>query len=193
MNIILASQSPRRKALLEQMGIKDYEVIVSQVTEMLDSKLTIQEQVKKLSYQKAKKVFEQTEGDRIVIGADTIVEKNNQIYGKPKDRKEAKIMLNQFKNSKVNVITGMTVLMQKQGETREEVDSTTTEIFIKDMTEQEIEKWLDTGKAMDKAGAFSIQDEFCVYIEKIVGDVDSAVGLSTNKLYDIIAKKGGKV
>lgn len=192
MKIILASQSPRRKALLEQMGIKDYEVIVSQITEKMDSNLEKEEQVKQLSYQKAKVVFDQTKGDRIVIGADTIVEKDNRIYGKPKDREEARTMLKQFKNSKVNVITGMTVLMQKQGETIEQIDSTTTEIYIKDMTEEEIEKWIDTGKAMDKAGAFSTQEEFCVYVEKIVGDYNAAIGLSTSKLYDIISKMGGK-
>lgn len=193
MKIILASQSPRRKALIEQMGMKDYEIIVSQITEKMDSNLEIEEQVKQLSYQKAKVVFDQTKGDRIVIGADTIVEKNKRIYGKPKDREEAQTMLKQLKNSKVNVITGMTVLVQNQGKTIEQVDSTTTEIYIKDMTEKEIEKWLDTGKAMDKAGAFTIQDEFCVYIEKIVGDHNAAIGLSTSKLYDIISKMGGKV
>ena len=193
MKIILASQSPRRKALLEQMGIKDYEVIVSQITEKMDPNLEKEEQVKQLSYQKAKMVFEQTKGDRIVIGADTIVEKDNRIYGKPKDREEAQTMLKQFKNSKVNVITGMTVLMQNQEETIEQLDSTMTEIYIKDMKEKEIEKWIDTGKAMDKAGAFSTQEEFCVYIEKIVGDYNAAIGLSTSKLYDIISKMGGKI
>lgn len=186
MKIILASQSPRRKELLEQMGIKDYEIIVSKIEEKMDTSLKIEERVKKLSYEKAKVVFDKMEGNRIVIGADTIVEKDGETYGKPQNRKEAKMMLKELKNSKVNIITAMTVLIQNKEETIEKVENITTEIYIKDMTEKEIEKWLDTGKAMDKAGAFSIQDEFSIYVEKIVGDYNGAIGLSTSKLYDMI-------
>ncbi len=186
MKIILASQSTRRKELLEQIGIKDYEIIGSQVEEKMDTGLKIEERVKKLSFEKAKVVLDKTEGDRIVIGADTIVEKDEKIYGKPKDREEAKAMLRKFKNSKVNIITAMTVLIQKNEELIEKIDSIITEVYIKDMTEEEIEKWIGTGKAMDKAGAFSIQEEFSVYIEKIVGDYNGAMGLSTSKLYDEI-------
>lgn len=191
MKIILASQSPRRRALLQQMGFKDCEIISSQVKEEMDSSLGVQEQVKKISFEKAKKVFNETTGDRIVIGADTVVEKDNQIYGKPKDKEEARKMIRKFKNSTVNIITAMTVFIQKKDRKIQKVNSTTTEIYIKDMTEREIEKWLNTGKAMDKAGAFSIQDEFSMYIDKIVGDYNSAIGLSTSKLYDIINQYGG--
>lgn len=191
MKIILASQSPRRKALLEQMGFKDCEIINSQVKEEMDSSLGVQEQVKKISFEKAKKVFNETTGDRIVVGADTVVEKDNQIYGKPRDKEEARNMIRKFKNSTVNIITAMTVFIQKKDRKIQKVNSTTTEIYIKDMTEREIEKWLNTGKAMDKAGAFSIQDEFSMYIDKIVGDYNSAIGLSTSKLYDIINQYGG--
>lgn len=186
MRIILASQSPRRKALLEQMGIKDYEIIVSQIEEKMDFNLRIEEQVKKLSYQKAKTIFDKTQGDRIVIGADTIVKKDNRIYGKPKDKEDAMTMLKELKNSEVNVITAMTVLLQDKEKIIEKMDSTITEIQIKDMTDKEIEKWINTGKAVDKAGAFSIQDEFCIYIEKVVGDYNGAIGLSTSKLYDMM-------
>lgn len=191
MKIILASQSPRRKALLEQMGFKDFEIINSHLKEEMDSSLGVQEQVKKISFEKVKKVFNETTGDRIVVGADTVVEKDNQIYGKPKDKEEARNMIRKFKNSTVNIITAMTVFIQKKDRKIQKVNSTTTEIYIKDMTEREIEKWLDTGKAMDKAGAFSIQDEFSMYIDKIVGDYNSAIGLSTSKLYDIINQYGG--
>lgn len=186
MKIILASQSPRRKELLEQIGIKDYEIIVSQLEEKMDTGLKIEERAKKSSFQKAKVVLDKTEGDRIVIGADTVVEKDEKIYGKPKDRAEARAMLRELKNSKVSVITAMTVLIQKKKEIIEKIDSIVTEVYIKDMTEKEIEEWINTGKAMDKAGAFSIQEEFSVYIEKIVGDYNGAMGLSTSKLYDRI-------
>lgn len=186
MKIILASQSPRRKELIEQMGIKDYEIIVSQMDEIMDNTLELEERVKKISYQKAKAVWERTEGERIVIGADTIVEKDNKIYGKPKSKKDAINMLKEVKNAKVNVITAMTVLIQDKKEERKQINSTKTEIYIKDMTQTEIEEWIETGKALDRAGAFSVQDEFSRYIEKIVGDFNSAIGLSTSKLYDVI-------
>lgn len=188
MQIILASQSPRRKALLEQLGVKKYQIIVSEIEEKMDMSLKIEDRVKKIAYEKAEAVWNKTNGERIVIAADTIVEKENKVYGKPKDEKAAMRMLKELKNTKVNVITAMAVLIQEKEQKIEKVDCTTTEIYIKDMTEEEIEKWIATGKAMDRAGAFSIQDEFMKHIEKIVGDFNSAVGLSTSKLYDRIKK-----
>jgi len=188
MQIILASQSPRRKALLEQLGVKKYKIIVSEIEEKMDMSLKIEDRVKKIAYEKAETVWNKTNGERIVIAADTIVEKENKVYGKPKDEKAAMRMLKELKNTKVNVITAMAVLIQEKEQKIEKMDCTTTEIYIKDMTEEEIEKWIATGKAMDRAGAFSIQDEFMKHIEKIVGDFNSAVGLSTSKLYDRIKK-----
>lgn len=186
MQIILASQSPRRKALLEQMGVEKYQIMVSEVEEKMDASLAIEERVKKLSYQKAKAVWQKTEGERIVIGADTIVEKDGKIYEKPKDEEAAVVMLKELSNSKVNVLTGMTVLIQDKEQKIEKKDCTLTEIYIKNMTEEEIRKWVATGKAIDRSGAFSLQDEFTRHVEKIVGDFNSAVGLSTSKLYDVI-------
>lgn len=188
MQTILASQSPRRKALLEQLGVKKYKIIVSEIEEKMDMSLKIEDRVKKIAYEKAETVWNKTNGERIVIAADTIVEKENKVYGKPKDEKAAMRMLKELKNTKVNVITAMAVLIQEKEQKIEKMDCTTTEIYIKDMTEEEIEKWIATGKAMDRAGAFSIQDEFMKHIEKIVGDFNSAVGLSTSKLYDRIKK-----
>ncbi len=162
--------------------------MISKIEEKMDTSLPIKERVKKLSYQKAKAVWNQTEGDRIIIGADTIVEKDNRIYEKPKDEEAAVLMLKELSNSKVNVLTGMTVLIQDKEQTIEKIDGIITEIYIKDMTEEEIRKWVATGKAIDRSGSFSLQDEFSRYVEKIVGDFNSAVGLSTSKLYDRIKK-----
>lgn len=162
--------------------------MISKIEEKMDTSSPIKERVKKLSYQKAKAVWNQTEGDRIIIGADTIVEKDNRIYEKPKDEEAAVLMLKELSNSKVNVLTGMTVLIQDKEQTIEKIDGIITEIYIKDMTEEEIRKWVATGKAIDRSGSFSLQDEFSRYVEKIVGDFNSAVGLSTSKLYDRIKK-----
>lgn len=184
--IILASQSPRRRELLELIGIKKYDVMVSQIEEKMDEKITVKDKVKKLAYEKAEAVFKQTKGDRIVIGSDTIVEKNNRIYGKPKDEQEAIDMLKEFSNSKVNVITAIAVLIEKKGRYIKKVDDDLAEVYIKKMSEKEIRKWINTGEAFDKAGAFAIQSEFCVHIEKINGNYTTIMGLPTQKLYDIL-------
>lgn len=98
MRIILASHSPRRKELMDLMGL-NYEVMVSHVDETLKPGLTIEEQGKRLGYIKAKAVFDKTEGDRIVIGSDTMVFKDNEVFGKPKNKEEAIRMLNTLKNT----------------------------------------------------------------------------------------------
>ena len=92
MKIILASGSPRRKELLK-LVVPDFEILISGIDEKLEEGLTPQEQVTRLAYIKAKDVYGKTNGDRIVIGADTVVTKNGKIYGKPKDRNDAKQML----------------------------------------------------------------------------------------------------
>ena len=85
MKVILASKSPRRKELMDLLGI-DYEIIVSNADETLEEGMSFEEQSKRLGYIKAKAVFDETSGDRIVIGSDTMVMKDGKLYGKPKDR-----------------------------------------------------------------------------------------------------------
>lgn len=187
MKIILASKSPRRKELLNLLQV-EYEVMESKEEEILLPELTIEEQSKRLAYEKAKNVFNRTTGDRIVIGADTLVWKEGKIYGKPKNREEAVQMLQELKNSHHNIITGLCILMQKNGEYKQYVDIDKAEIYIGDMTEKEIENWLNTGHAMDKAGAYAIQQEFAIYVEKIIGNYSSCMGLPIHKVYEIMKK-----
>lgn len=117
MKIILASKSPRRKELLDLLNL-DYEIIVSEAEEVLEDNITIEEQAKKLSYIKAKTVFDKTSGDRIVIGSDTMVIKDNKIYGKPKDEEDAFRMLKELKNTNHLVITGLAILVEKKRKIR---------------------------------------------------------------------------
>lgn len=185
MKIILASKSPRRKELMDMLNLK-YEVIVSDADETLEEGLTIEEQAKRLSYIKAKTVFDETTGDRIVIGSDTMVIKNRKIYGKPKDEEDAFRILKELKGTKHQVITGLAILVEKNGECEEYLDYDITEVHFKNMTDEEIKNWIATGKAMDKAGAYAIQGEFAVFIEKINGNYWTVVGLPINKVYDIL-------
>lgn len=185
MKIILASQSPRRKELLDLIHAK-YEIMVSEVEEKLEPNVTIEEQAQTLSYQKAKAVFNKTTGDRVVIGSDTMVIKNNKPYGKPKNEEEAIAMLKELKNGKHQVITGLAILIQKNGEYKEEIVYDITEVYIKEMDEQEIIDWVKSGNALDKAGAYAIQGEFAKYIEKIKGNYTTVVGLPIHKVYEIL-------
>lgn len=185
MKIILASKSPRRKELLDLIHV-NYEIMVSEVEEKLEPNLTIEEQAQKLSYQKAKAVFDKTTGDRVVIGSDTMVIKNNKPYGKPKNEEEAMAMLKELQNGKHQVITGLAILMQNNGEYKEEITYDITEVSIKEIDEQERIDWVKSGNALDKAGAYAIQGEFAKYIEKINGNYTTVVGLPVHKVYEIL-------
>lgn len=187
MKIILASASPRRKELLELI-VPKFEIQASGIDEKLEESLTLQEQVTKLAYAKSKDIYEKTDGDRIIIGSDTIVTKNGKIYGKPKDRNHAKQMINELlEGDKTHsIITGLSVIVEKEGEYKEYKTYDEVKVFLKDISDKEIDKWIDSGKAMDKAGAYGIQNEFCVFVDKIEGNYTSVVGLPTHKLYDII-------
>lgn len=186
MKIILASKSPRRKEILS-MITKDFDVIVSDEEEILDENLTLEDQAKSLAYVKAKSVFEKTEGDRIVIGSDTmVVDLDGNIYGKPKDREDAKNMLDRIKNTKHNVITSLAILVERNNEYIEHVDYDLAEVYIADMTDKEISDWIDTGEAYDKAGAYAVQGDFTKHIEKMNGNFWTVMGLPIHKVYNIL-------
>lgn len=187
MRIILASGSPRRKELLSLIT-SNFEVMVSDIEEQLEKELTIEEQAVNLSYQKAKDVYNKTDGERLIIGSDTIVVKNGKIYGKPKNREHAKEMIKELLSGDKThkIITGLSILAQKGDNYKEYKIYDEVKVYLKDMSDKEIDKWLDTGKAMDKAGAYAIQEEFCVFIEKIEGNYMTVVGMPTHKVYDIL-------
>jgi len=187
MKYILASGSPRRKELLK-LVVPEFEVMVSNIDEKLKDGLTPREQAKSLAYQKAKDVFEKTEGNRIVIGSDTIVVKDNKIYGKPKDEQDAKNMIKELISGdrSHSVVTGLSIMAQIDGRTEKYKVSDETKIYLTDISDKEIDKWIATGKAMDKAGAYAIQEEFAVFVEKIEGNYDTVVGLPVYQVYNIL-------
>ena len=185
MKVILASASPRRKELLKSIT-QNFEIIVSNSDESFQEGLTIEEQSKRIAYLKAKTVFDQTQGDRIVIGADTMVLKGGNIYGKPKDKQEAYQMLSNLQNDMNEVITGLSVLVEKDGEQKEYSDYDIAKVYISAMNDKEIQNWINSGKAMDKAGAYAVQEEFAKYIEKIDGNYATVVGLPIHKVYQVM-------
>ena len=162
--------------------------MVSEVDETLEEGLSLEEQSKKLGYIKAKAVFDETTGDRVVIGSDTMVVKNGKLYGKPKNFEDAVEMLNTLKNDKHQVITSIAILSQEGENYAEYIDYDITDVYFKDMTGQEIINWINEGKCYDQAGGYAVQDKFAVYVDKIVGNYTTVVGLPIHKVYEYIKK-----
>ena len=149
MRVILASESPRRRELLEMMGLK-FEIKPSKCDETFEEGFTIEEQSKRLAFIKAKTVFDETSGDRVVIGSDTMVIEGDKIYGKPHTREQAIEMLQDLNEKKHQVITSICVISEKNGEYKEQLDYDIADVYFKKMTEEEIEAWVDKDKPYDK-------------------------------------------
>ena len=186
MKIILASQSKRRQELLTNQLNLEYEVIVSEGEEIENPKLTPLENCINISYEKAKDVFERTNGDRIIISCDTVVLKNGKIYGKPKDMEDAYNMLKMLSGTSHEVLSCLTVLKEKDKEYEEYKTYGRGQVYIDNMTDEEINDWIENNNPYDKAGGYAIQEGFAKYVEKIEGDFYSIVGIPLNKLYNIL-------
>ena len=180
--IILASASPRRKKLLEHLGIK-FSVDVSHYKENMAIKLKPQKLAEYLSFQKAKTVAPKYK-DEIIIAADTFVVFENEIMGKAHTKEEAKIMLKKLSGKVHLVITGFTVVDTKTNNTI--TKSETTKVFFRNLTEKEIDHYIATGEPIGKAGAYAIQDFGSLFIEKIEGDYFNVVGLPLCSLSKIL-------
>ena len=180
--IILASKSPRRKELLELLHIP-FEVIVSDIEEQIDYRNDLVKEIEKLSYQKAKAVFD-THQDALVIGSDTIVKIGNDVLGKPKTMKQAADMLKELSGNTHEVVTGVTILYKDQVETF----SSVAEVTFYPLTDEEIEEYISTNEPMDKAGAYAIQGDAAKFIKSINGDYYTIVGLPVAMLYHRLQK-----
>lgn len=189
MKIILASKSPRRRELMN-LGRFEYEILISDEEEKIDETLTIEEQSKKLALDKAKVIFDNTQGDRAIIGADTIVVNNNEIYGKPKDRQDALRMLKNLQGKTHKVYTSIAVLIENNGEYKEYNELHETKITVKSMSDYEISRYITDTNPYDKAGAYAIQGEFALFIEKIEGSYTNVVGLPIERVYEILKENG---
>lgn len=185
MKVILASQSPRRAALLELAQI-DFEVMPSNFEEKIEKDIDIEEQSINLSYGKALDVFNNTQGDRAIIGADTLVVKDNKIFGKPKDRSDAIKMLKELQDDIHTVYTGLTILIENKGEYKEYKEVVKTNITVNSISDSEIIEYVDSEEPYDKAGAYAIQSCFAKFIGEIEGNYMSVIGLPIDRVYQIL-------
>ena len=183
--IILASNSPRRKEILSQVGI-EFTVIPSTLEEKTTSTCP-KEIVMELSRQKARDIISRQEGPVMVIGSDTVVAIGDQILGKPKSKEDAFRMISMLQGDYNEVHTGVTVIVKREDGTLEETTfNEAAKVKIAEMTTQEIESYIATNEPMDKAGAYAIQGKFACYVERIEGDFYTIVGLPIARLYQVM-------
>lgn len=192
MHIILASQSPRRRELLERAGYK-FDIEPSDEEEIVKSSIP-SEVVMELSRQKANYVFDKhmknadPEKDLLVIGADTVVSIDKEILGKPKDEEDAFNMIKRLQAKSHKVYTGVSLVYNVDGEKKCHTFYEETEVIFYPMTDDEIRSYIKTKEPMDKAGAYGIQGLCGIYIEKINGDYNNVVGLPIARVYQEIKK-----
>lgn len=186
MSIILASQSPRRRELLERMGITKFEIIPAQGDERTDGFLSPSRLVEELSRQKAGEVAGRVHPDDLVIAADTVVSIDGRVLGKPRSGQEAREMLSMLSGREHHVYTGITVRQGGMSITEHE----DTAVRFRTLSRAEIAAYAATGEPMDKAGSYGIQGLGCVLVEGIQGDYYNVVGLPVCRLARILARFG---
>ena len=175
MEIILASQSPRRKELLGLFHIP-FTIRVADIDETMDPAKPASQEVARVSRMKAEAVPHCN--DDIVIAADTIVVCQRQVLGKPKDETDAFRMLQLLSGRDHQVMTGMTVLRGDRCAVCTEI----TNIHFRSLSEQEILSYIATGEPMDKAGAYGIQGGAALFAQRLEGDYYNVMGLPVCRL-----------
>ena len=206
MKIILASGSPRRKEILQNLGLQ-FEVVVPDVKEKLRPyfslkgekvKFSFREQIKNIAFEKAlaardKLVKEQkNQGDYIIIACDTMVCFNGQLIGKPKDMTDAKKMLIRFSGKQHSVISGLAVLVYRNGQNKKYyLQGDISHIKFRKLSEHEIDSYLSSGDPiLTLAGGYAVQGNAWRFVDRINGNYYNIVGIPTNKLIPILQKEG---
>ena len=188
MRIILASNSPRRKELLAQLGVT-FEVIPSKFEEQAVG-LPPSKLVEHFAYMKGSDVAQSIQGEALVIGSDTIVFLD-EIMGKPKHREDAFNMLKKLSGKQHQVLSGLSVINTLTGESLTGYEC--TKVKMKELSDAEITAYINTGEPMDKAGAYAIQGMGSLFVEGIEGDYFNVVGLPLFRLGKMLEYFGMKL
>lgn len=176
--LILASASPRRAELLRQLGI-EFKIVPSSVPEIHHDELTAQEVCQINAYRKARSVAKKFP-DVLVLAADTLVHQETALFGKPATLEEAYEMLGQLQGRTHNVVTAICLLHLR--EHRQRIFAETTEVTFRPLDAVKIRRYLTRVNPLDKAGAYAIQEEGDLIIEKIAGSYTNVVGLPIERL-----------
>ncbi len=184
-SVILASKSPRRKELLESLGLT-FEIISTEVEEVYQEGFSFEKQIQLIAFDKAIAVHKEFQ-DSLVIAGDTIVVCEDQLLGKPKNEAEARQMLSLLAGRHHSVITGICVIDSKDIEIYSEV----TEVFVKDVSLETINTYIYKYHPLDKAGAYGIQDDYFqqYFLDMIQGEYENVMGLPLLRLKKILERK----
>ncbi|MFN7728285.1 MAG: Maf family protein [Bdellovibrio sp.] len=188
---VLASESPRRKSLLEEAGFH-ITVFPVKVSESLEKNLTVQAQIRAISQRKfvaAKTQWNRTKGqEALLLTADTMVVHKGQALGKPEDSDDAVNTLLRLSNEAHQVMTAITLGLSSRSESFD--DLVTTDVFFNLISRQQAEAYVQTGEPMDKAGSYGIQGLGRQFVEKFVGPYDNVVGLPVSAVLKICQEHG---
>lgn len=180
--IILASNSPRRKEILTNVGI-DFTVMGSDIDEVVREGESPESVVMALAFEKAIDIASRVEDNSIIVAADTIVYKNT-ILGKPSDDKDAYKMIKSLSGSSHEVYTGFTIL--RANTNLKITDYVKTSVVFKELDDETINRYIETKEPMGKAGAYAIQGYGSTLIESIVGDYFNVVGLPISRVSEVL-------
>jgi len=185
--IVLASASPRRRDLLESVGL-EFEVIPSEIEENIENKSFSCELVESIAFEKVLDVAEKVDFSAVIIGSDTVVVIDEKILGKPKDEKDAFSML-KLLNGRIHKVISAIVMYDT--ETKKTVKtSVTSEVVFREIAESEIWNYIKTGEPADKAGAYAIQGRAGIFVKEIKGCYSNIVGISVYKTAEMLKKFG---
>ncbi|MGI6392960.1 MAG: Maf family protein [Candidatus Izemoplasmatales bacterium] len=183
-DVILASNSPRRRELFDFLGVK-YQIMTKDVSEAIDQGLLPEEQAMELAFRKAHAVFKENK-DKIVLGFDTLVYTETEILGKPKDDKDARRMLRILSGTKHMVVTGTAILTKAVSHSF----YSKTAVTFYPLTDEEIDKYIASKEPMDKAGAYAVQGYGARFVERIEGDYYTVMGMPVSRIYQEFKKLG---
>ncbi|WP_349671002.1 Maf family protein [Lacrimispora sp.] len=184
--IVLASASPRRRELLNQISLNPV-IEPSTVIEVITTRVP-EDAVMELSLQKAEDVARHQQPGTIVIGADTVVAAEGRILGKPVSHQEAYEMIESFQGKTHQVFTGVTLIYCGKNGTTVRSFAERTDVHVYPMTPEEIRLYAEDEEPMDKAGAYGIQGRFAAFIKGIDGDYSNVVGLPVGRVYQELKK-----
>lgn len=185
--IILASNSPRRKKILTDLGL-EFEVIPSNYEEKLETDIFSYDLIEDLATQKACDVVRRVGDNEIVLGADTVVVLHNKILGKPKDKTDAFRMLTELSGCTHMVVTALCGINTKTN--RAALLSTTSYVRFKELSADLINYYIDTFNPLDKAGSYGIQELPEGILDKYEGSFDNIVGLAPEAVTAVLEQLG---
>lgn len=185
MKIVLASASPRRQELLQLIGLNP-EIITPDIAEIIRPNESPVVFLERVAIAKGIEVYKKKFYSHLLISADTVVLLDNSLIGKPTDRDDAFRMLSQLSGQRHEVLTGISLMYR--GETRFKISRTA--VYFKELTDSEINFYLDHENFLDKAGAYAIQGRAAIFVERIDGCFFNVMGFPLNLFYRMVKERG---